>query len=338
MATLNALTDIWNNVLTAWTAIKMNVSDSASSDDSKLLDLQINGASRTIVTKAGAVHASAGTLMAPGFAFVNDASSGLYGPAVGSISICLTAAEVLAFTSTAALFRTPVKVPIGTLAAPSITSTATGGAGINFFNGTSISFVTNGEERARFGVDGVLYYGQNLFAFPGDGNTQTGATISPSGTMHLSSGDDPVLGVNRNTESGIAVEFRRLGVPIGSVSVSGTTTTYNTTSDYRLKDRVPPPPGYDIDLEFGRLATDLTWFCFKDDPTRRQLGWMAHDFGKSVPLGLTGEKDAVNADGIPEYQMIDQSKSIPLIVARLDMLIQKVAVLEAQLEELRGDE
>jgi hypothetical protein len=338
MAQLHTLSDVWNNVLVAWTAIKMNVSDSASAAESKLLDLLINGASKFSVTKDGAVHASPGTVNDPAFAMIGDPGSGLYGPTVGTLSIALTETEVLALTPTAASFRIPVAPPLGTVAMPSIPTSDTGGAGINFINKTSVSIVTNSIERFRMGVDGVAYFGQYLFAFPGDGNVQVGAALTGNGVLSLSSDQEPVLGVNRNTTSGDVVEIRRSGVAVGSISVSGSTTTYNTTSDYRLKDRVDPPQGYDLDEEFARLAGDLVWFSFKDGSQGPQLGWMAHEFGKTVPLGVTGTKDAVKADGTPDYQKIDQSKSIPLIVARMDMLIQKVAVLEAQLEELRGDE
>lgn len=338
MAQLHTLSDIWNNILVAWTAIKMNVNDSASAAESKLMDLLVNGVSKVSITKNGAVQASVGSLIEPSFAFLGDTGSGLYAPATGEMAISLTATEVMRLTSTAASFAVPIVLPTGTSAAPAIAASSANNAGINFFTPTSVSIVNSGLETVRFGIDGVMYYGQNGFAFPGEGNAQIGATLSKEGRLYLSGSANPLVSINRNTSGGTVVHFNREGTTVGTISVATSSTAYNTTSDYRLKNRVEPPQGYDLDEQFALLANDLTWFSFKAEPEIKQLGWMAHEFARSVPLGVTGEKDAVNEDGTPKHQMIDQSKSIPLIVARLDLLIQQVANLEAQLAELRGDE
>ena len=57
MATQNiyALTDTWNAGATTFTAIGMNVTDSASAAGSMLIDLQVGGASQFKVTKAGVI-------------------------------------------------------------------------------------------------------------------------------------------------------------------------------------------------------------------------------------------------------------------------------------------
>jgi hypothetical protein len=58
MAYIYDLTDTWGNSLTAFNGIKLNVTDTASSAASKLLDLQINGSSKFVVSKSGNVTAS----------------------------------------------------------------------------------------------------------------------------------------------------------------------------------------------------------------------------------------------------------------------------------------
>lgn len=58
---IGALADTWNNALTVFTAIKFNVTDSASDAASLLQDLQVGGVSKYSVSKAGNVSA-AGTL------------------------------------------------------------------------------------------------------------------------------------------------------------------------------------------------------------------------------------------------------------------------------------
>ena len=53
MAIINNLTDVWNNVATTFTAVKMNVTDTTSAAGSKLVDLLVSGASKFSVTKTG---------------------------------------------------------------------------------------------------------------------------------------------------------------------------------------------------------------------------------------------------------------------------------------------
>jgi hypothetical protein len=50
-----------------------------------------------------------------------------------------------------------------------------------------------------------------------------------------------------------------------------------------------------------------------------------------VPEAITGEKDAVDADGKPQYQGIDQSKLVPLLTAALQETLAKIESLEARL-------
>ena len=341
MAFLHTLTDTWNNIATTWAAIRMNVTDTASAADSVLLDLQTNGVSRMLVTKDGLVRSRLGTEAAPAYAFIGDIGTGIYSPAAAEISMALAGTDIVSLTATVMTVDAPLIVPIGTPAWPSISTGALHTAGINFRNDTTVSVVTASIERGRFGADGNFYWAQGLsvpFINPGVGGTQTGACLREDGTLYLSSGSDPVLNLNRNTSSGTIQNFNRQGTTVGSISVATSSTAYNTSSDYRLKDRIDPPDGYDLDAEFSRLATDLVWYSFKVEPEVKQLGWMAHEFARTVPLGVTGEKDAVDDDGKMIIQMMDQAKSIPLIVARLDMLVQQVASLTAQIAEMRGEE
>ena len=66
----------WNNAAVAFTAIKANVTDTASAAGSLLMDLQVGGVSRAGVTKAGAVFASAANSSTPVFALAADLTSG----------------------------------------------------------------------------------------------------------------------------------------------------------------------------------------------------------------------------------------------------------------------
>ena len=70
-------------------------------------------------------------------------------------------------------------------------------------------------------------------------------------------------------------------------------------------------------------------FNFIADPDRTVDGFLAHEVSTIVPEAIYGEKDAVDADGNPIYQGIDQSKLVPLLVATIQELEARIAALES---------
>jgi hypothetical protein len=118
------------------------------------------------------------------------------------------------------------------------------------------------------------------------------------------------------------------GSIIGSIkSNSSSSVSYNTTSDYRLKTNIEP-----LTAAVARLlqipARRFNWLA---DPTAPKVdGFLAHEAQAVVPEAVTGTKDAVDADGKPIYQGIDQSKLVPLLVAAVQELSARVAALEAK--------
>ena len=55
-----------------------------------------------------------------------------------------------------------------------------------------------------------------------------------------------------------------------------------------------------------------------------------------MPESITGAKDAVDAEGNPEYQGIDQSKLVPLLTAALQEALARIESLEADVATLKG--
>jgi hypothetical protein len=72
-------------------------------------------------------------------------------------------------------------------------------------------------------------------------------------------------------------------------------------------------------------------FAWKVDGSRVD-GFLAHEAQAVVPEAVTGEKDAVDADGNPKYQGIDQSKLVPLLTAALQEALTEIASLKARLD------
>jgi hypothetical protein len=137
---------------------------------------------------------------------------------------------------------------------------------------------------------------------------------------------------------------------VGRIRATGSTTSYNTSSDYRLKENVVPMTG-----SIDRLkALKPSKFNFIADADKTVDGFLAHEAGEVVPECEDGIKDAMRVeeyevtpavmDGekvvteavmgereVPDYQGIDQSKLVPLLVASLQEAVARIEVLEAQL-------
>jgi hypothetical protein len=117
------------------------------------------------------------------------------------------------------------------------------------------------------------------------------------------------------------------GGPVGTITHNGSSTTYATSSDYRLKENVVPLTGAIDrvnDLQVRR-------FNFIVDPDHTVDGFIAHEAQAVVPECVTGTKDEVDDDGTPVYQGIDQAKLVPLLTAALQEAIAKIETLEARL-------
>jgi hypothetical protein len=118
---------------------------------------------------------------------------------------------------------------------------------------------------------------------------------------------------------------------LGSISQSGASSVaYNTSSDYRLKENIAPLAGA-ID-RISQLKPSQ--FNFITEPGKTVDGFIAHEAQAVVPECVTGEKDAVDDDGNPVYQGIDQSKLVPLLTAALQEALAEIESLKARVTAL----
>ena len=131
-----------------------------------------------------------------------------------------------------------------------------------------------------------------------------------------------------------ACSFRTsTGSQVGSITIGTSSTAYNTTSDYRLKENLTPIlNGID---RIKQLKPKR--FNFIGD-TSIVDGFIAHEAKQVVPEAVTGEKDEVLPNGDPVYQGIDQAKIVPLLTAALQEAIAKIEFLETRIEKLETGE
>ena len=119
---------------------------------------------------------------------------------------------------------------------------------------------------------------------------------------------------------------------MGSITVSGTSTGFNTSSDYRLKENVVTD--WDATSRLKQLKPSR--FNFKADKDTTLDGFIAHEVSSVVPEAISGEKDAVDKDGNIEPQSIDQAKLVPLLTKALQEAIAKIETLEAKVTALES--
>ena len=119
------------------------------------------------------------------------------------------------------------------------------------------------------------------------------------------------------------------GAEVGAITSTTTATAYGTSSDYRLKENVAS-----VTDGIARLQQlKPSRFNFIADSDKTVDGFIAHEVQTVVPEAIIGEKDAVDDDGNPVYQGIDQSKLVPLLTAALQEAIAKIETLEQRLSD-----
>jgi len=136
------------------------------------------------------------------------------------------------------------------------------------------------------------------------------------------------------------------GTLVGRITSDGSSTTYATSSDYRIKENVT----YDFDATTRLKQLKPARFNWIADESNTTVdGFIAHEVSSIVPEAVSGEKDAmteellyVDGDEIPDGkkvgdvkeasqidpQGIDQSKLVPLLVKTIQELEARITALE----------
>ena len=138
------------------------------------------------------------------------------------------------------------------------------------------------------------------------------------------------IAIKRHSGNGSVMQFARGGSgPVGSISVTTSATSYNESSDYRLKENIVDMP--DGISRLKQLKPRR--FNFIIDPETTVDGFIAHEAQAVVPQSVTGTKDEVDEDGNPVMQGIDKAKLVPLLTAALQEAIVKIEALEQRLAD-----
>jgi hypothetical protein len=118
---------------------------------------------------------------------------------------------------------------------------------------------------------------------------------------------------------------------VGSIFCTSTATAYNTSSDYRLKNTIAPMTGALAKVALLKPCT----YKWNADGSNSE-GFIAHELAEVCPQAVSGEKDAVDAKGNPQYQGFDASFLVATLTAALQEAHGLITALTARVEALEG--
>ena len=229
---------------------------------------------------------------------------------------------------------------------------------IRFFTGANATTVT-GTERGRINAQGLLI---NTTATLHSGVERSLEVLNHSGNgfVAIFKGDtagNETVAIHNSATSGtrILLAFKTsgsTGTLVGRVTSDGSSATYATSSDYRLKENLEY--NWDATTRLKQLKpARFNWIA--DESNTTVDGFIAHEVSSIVPEAVNGEKDAmteellyVNGDEIPDGkkvgdvkeasvidpQGIDQSKLVPLLTKALQEQQATIEALTARIVTL----
>ena len=215
----------------------------------------------------------------------------------------------------------------------------------------------------------------NLLLNPHGGNVGIGTT-NPQGTLHIDTASNGEIMIGAITSShatapvcirdigGNQIHFYYAHTQVGKITSSSSSTSYQTTSDYRLKENVIPL------VSALERVNDLPVYRFNfiTDTEKTVDGFFAHEVQSVVPEAIDGVKDGTEDIGVitniedgktiksdvteptelkegtewtytgsrPVYQSIDHSKLVPLLTRCIQELSAKNDALEARIAALEN--
>jgi len=269
------------------------------------LPIANGGTNSTSTATAGGISYGTGTA----FAFT---SVGTSGQALISAGASAPAFGALAIGTANTNVSGALTVTNGGTGLSSLTSTY-----IPYGNGTSAFSSSNN----------LIFNGTNLVL--GNGGILASAIVS------ITSVNVPTLGSVRYGSDGIHVQFYNSGGgAAGNISVTGSITAYNATSDYRLKQNISPlQNGLQKILKLKPCSYNFI------EGNQYSEGFIAHELQNIIPQAVTGTKDAVDEEGKPIYQGVDASFLIPnitLAIQELNNTINAQAIIISELQNKVG--
>ena len=189
---------------------------------------------------------------------------------------------------------------------------------INFGDAANVmKFFTGGSERARIDSSGNFLVNKT-----GTGVNQTGFQVEGNKCVITNDGDNTLI-LNRQTSDGVVTQYRKDGTTVGSVQVSSSATTYNTSSDARLKDVTGKARGLEVITKLNPVA-----YNWKADG-KADEGLIAQEVKEIVPNAVSGSEN--------EHYQMDYSKLVTPLVKAVQEQQEQIESLKSEIAKLKGE-
>jgi hypothetical protein len=172
-------------------------------------------------------------------------------------------------------------------------------------NGEHISFGTTNGTVAQSNITGGLSY-------------------KPAAQLEVSGNATQAAFFNR-TDTGNLIGFMTGSSSVGAISVTGSGTTYHTTSDRRLKENIEPLVATDKLMAMNPVS--YTWKAFPDEP--RSMGFIAQEMAEVMP-------EAVSTNEHNDMMSMDYGRITPILVSALQDAHRKIEQLEQRIANMES--
>ena len=178
-------------------------------------------------------------------------------------------------------------------------------------------------EQMRITSQGYVLVGSDTI--PGAGTTTIGSSLGTAGFITAQRAAATVGFFGRNND-GELFAFYRGATQVGNISVTSVLTTYNTSSDYRLKEDLQEFNG--LEKVQAIKVYDYKWKAQES----RMNGVLAHELAEVLPYAVSGEKDEVDEKGNDKMQGVDYSKIVPILIKAIQELKTEIDSLKNQIK------
>jgi hypothetical protein len=298
-----------------------------SSGTDHIAPCNISGAKRDAAIDLGATSARfqdayfSGTVYADTFLAQNDTDTGWSFPAANQQKWTCGGAETFKTYQIAGAYGVLSVNGSGSATYPNFTFNGDDNTGMYRAGADTLAFTTGGSERARVNASGMLLVGKTA-----NGIAVEGHEFGASGYAYHTRSGGTTLYLNRLTSDGDILDFRRSGTLVGSVSVTTSGTTYNTTSDLRLKENIEPLVATDKLMAMNPVS--YNWKADPDGP--RSMGFIAQEMQDVMPeaVAVGDDEDAMMS--------MDYGRITPILVSALQDAHRKIEQLEQRLADMES--